>query len=206
MSCVLARIEHAGPGGRARRLCFDDSGCSRTTAAAVVKELRLLEGITYDIPDLDRLISQAEGHLARERALVLLRQRERSSAETIGRLRDLGYSSAAIAGVIGRLQELDFLNDERFALMWARSRHANGYGRLRVLRELADKGVVPELAQETLAAVFSSETEVLDARRAIGNRMTGTKAEREKQIRRLLARGFDLGTVLHAVKLDDTDA
>jgi len=77
-----------------------------------------------------------------EAAAAFLTVRPRSVEEVRRRLRHLGYRHDLVDGVVTRLVELGYLDDEAFAHAWVESRdraHPRGVGALR--RELSLKGV-----------------------------------------------------------------
>ncbi|MGV8082606.1 MAG: regulatory protein RecX [Coriobacteriia bacterium] len=200
MIATIERIESAGHDGRARRLFFSTSGCERTTSAAAVKVLNLKAEVEVDTERLETTLQELEPRLARERALVLLRQRERSSSETRQRLLDAGYPADVVQGVVDWLITTNLVSDERFALAWARTRQAAGYGRSRVARELALKGVPDELSATAIEEAYQEVRDVEEARRVIGNRPLSTPKERQREIRRLVGRGFSLAIALQATE------
>jgi regulatory protein len=194
---ALTAIASVGPDLRARRLLFED-GTERTTAAAVVRSLCLEEGSVLDTRCIDEELAGAEAEQARERALRLIGYRERSASEVRTRLVDDGYPTAIASRVVSRLQELQLIDDVRFADMWVRGRSSAGYGQRRIRRELAEKGVAEEVVNDLLSGL--SEDEELDrALRSLRSRSIGSRAEREKAIRSLLGKGFDMRTALAAV-------
>lgn len=198
MSARLVRTERAGPDLRARRLVFDDES-TRTTSAAASRILGLEEGVELGADAIEAALAEVEPRLAKDHALRLLGYRERSTAEVRTRLTDAGHPSPVVEGVLVRFRELELLDDARFADMWARSRAAAGYGRRRVARELSQKGVDAETAQVALDAAFSPASQAERARAVLRGSRPSTRAERDRLLRRLVARGFDVGTALEAL-------
>jgi regulatory protein len=196
----IVRIEVAGPGRKARRLCFDDGTAPRLTSAPVVKRLGLVEGAELDVATLDRQLRAEEPSAARDRALALLRYRERSVAELHRSLREGGYPEAVAAATVARFVELGLVDDERFAGMWVRSRVASRVGRRRIARELHDKGVAQDTAEAALALYAGHDSdEASRARAAIAGRTASTRKERDRLIRRLVAQGYDLSIAVGTV-------
>lgn len=192
MSPTIERIEVAGPEGRARRLFFTGSIEPRVTSAAVVRHLALEVGGHAASDE----ISTAEAELVRERALAVLGYRERSTRELRDRLRADGYDPSLVDSLVRRFVELSLVDDERFARMWTRSRTAAGYGRQRIARELAVKGIAPELAAQVIDG--ESGDQLAPARSALRGKAPQSPKERTKLVNRLLRRGFDLSTALAA--------
>lgn len=203
MPATIVRIERAGPESKARRLVFDDE-TTRLTSAAAVRLLALEPDAPLTPDDADALLEQVEPDLAKEHALRLLGYRDRSIAELRRKLGDAGYPPVVVDATVGRLRELDLLDDARFALLWARSRSSAGYGRRRVARELADKGVTQAIAAEALDEVFDTDDQVARARQLLLGAVPGSRSERDRLLRRLLSRGFDMSTALSALRgIDD---
>ncbi|HWH23810.1 MAG TPA: RecX family transcriptional regulator, partial [Candidatus Limnocylindria bacterium] len=70
-------------------------------------------------------------------AAAFVAVRPRSVAETGRRLRHLGYPAALVEQVVGRLVEMDYLDDEAFARAWVESRdRARPRGENALRREL----------------------------------------------------------------------
>jgi regulatory protein len=198
VSTIIERIESVGPDARARRLFFEDHSPSRVTSAAALKLLALEPGVAVEPSDLEDALALHEPRLARERALQLLRYRERSASELQQRLIDAGYPSVVVAAVVKRFCEVELVDDRRFASAWVRSRASAGYGRRRILHELAQKGV--DEATSSLAIEEElPDDELGRARKALGGRCPADAHDRERLVRRLVARGFELRVALDAV-------
>jgi regulatory protein len=204
MGTTIQRIESAGPDARARRLVFEDASESRVTSAAALKLLALEPGSAVDLPELHAELAELEPRLARERALQLLGYRERSCAELRQRLLDNGYPAGVVDGVVGRFCEVELVDDARFASAWVRSRVSAGYGRRRVARELAEKGVDDDIIQSALDEEMGGD-EVSRARDSLRGRTARDAKERERLIRRLVSRGFELRVALEVVDSDQSD-
>jgi regulatory protein len=196
----IARIEDAGPGRKARRLVFDDGSEPRITSAVVVKQLRLLEDTDIRFDALNEALAQVEPDLAKERAIQLLGYRERSTSELRTGLVDSGYGPALAATVVERLQELGLADDERFAGMWVRSRAASGIGARRIARELVEKGVAEDVIDAAMRETCPSTGQLDRAIAALRGRVATDRKERNKLVRRLVSRGYELSIALRAVQ------
>src|ERR687893_1696559 len=113
--------------------------------AGVAAERGLMEGVAMSLEELDEARVAGERALAMARALNFLGYRARSEKEVRDRLGRYGYGEETIEGMIGRLKELDYLDDEDFARFVARE-EARRYGPRRVSAELRKRGVDAELA------------------------------------------------------------
>jgi regulatory protein len=77
-----------------------------------------------------------------EAAAAFLAVRPRSISETRRRLRHLGYRHELVDGVVERLVEMHYLDDDAFSRAWVESRdRARPRGVIALRRELAQKGV-----------------------------------------------------------------
>jgi regulatory protein len=202
MPLTIIAIETTGRSPRARRLRFDHAE-PRLTSSSVVKLLGLAEGDLWDEQRLVEALQEAEPELAKERALRMLGYRERSSHELFQGLVDDGFDRSAATAVVNRLAELGFVDDERFATLWARSRVHAGFDRRRILRELREKGVDPDVAEVAVEEVAPAAEDLQRARAALRGKRASDRAGRDRLVRRLLNRGFDLQTAIAAVS-DET--
>ncbi len=125
-------------------------------------------------------------------AVEMVARREHSRAEITRKLRQRGYSPAAAEYALERLHQRNYQSDSRFAREWVRS-HMSGSGRSRraILAGLQRAGVDRELAEQTVRDYVAENPggfEYALERAAATVRLV----PREKQIQRLLRRGFDL--------------
>ena len=204
MGTTIQRIENAGPDVRARRLVFDDASTPCVTSAAVLKLLSLDVGSAVDTDQLRAALAEHEPRLARERALQLLGYRERSRAELRQRLLDNGYSRDVVDPVVERFCEVELVDDRRFASAWVRTRASAGYGRHRIARELAEKGVDDDIISAALDDELRSD-ELSRATAALRGRRPRDAKDRERLVRRLVSRGFEFRIAHDAVGRASTD-
>lgn len=85
-------------------------------------------------------------------------------ASSIGELRTAllprAQAPADVDAVLARLKEYGYLDDARFAESYAAARLENeGFGKSRVLRDLRQRRVAPDLAQRTVAQVYKDQDE-----------------------------------------------
>src|ERR1700686_940060 len=86
-------------------------------------------------------------------ALRILRHRFNSTAELRLKLRVRNFDKNTIDSAIGRLTDEHWLDDERFAGSFARTRAGKRVGPRRIARELAAAGVNQDDAAKALAEV-----------------------------------------------------
>lgn len=132
-----------------------------------------------------------------EQAVRLLAAHDHSTEEIRTRLEASGATPDSITATICLLQELRYLDDERFARATAETAVRRGHGSERVRAELAAKGVVESVADAAIDAAFTDETAL--ARRTLTRRFPippQAARERAKAARFLLQRGFPEALVL----------
>lgn len=169
------------------------------TSAAAVKALDLADGADVHRATVESALAQIEVSLAKDRALRLLGYRDRSATELNRRLLDSGYPKAVVASVIHRLTELGLIDDERFARAWVRARTSSGFGVRRISRELADKGIDRDIAAVALAEESPGDERLSAAVRALRGVAATDRKQRDRLVRRLVAKGHDLSIAIKAV-------
>ena len=138
--------------------------------------------------------AKAEATLAEvQRAAVgLLARREHSARELGSKLLAKGYPAETVRNALEKLSARGLLSDARFAEVFARSRSNKGYGAVRIAQELRQRGV----DDEQIAPVVNTVKETWRAqiaqvrRKRFGDELPQSNADRAKQARFLLQRGF----------------
>lgn len=142
-----------------------------------------------------------------ESALRLLTYRERSRKELNDKLVGKKYSPSAVSAVIGKLERLELLDDEKFARLWVNSRiNSKPRAAWLVGRELDQKGIAQETARRILGELIPPEREREAARQLAESRVRQYRGEDPRTARRklfayLARRGFPSETIREC--LDD---
>lgn len=142
---------------------------------------------------------------AQSAALKYLSYRDRSAFEIKERLKQKDFSEASIQETVGWLTRLGYLNDERFALNWSRSRIASKkFGEYRLRRELSAKGLSAETIEQTMQVVYSEISEWDLAQSLAQKKLSQLKGVDPKSKSRRLAqylqrKGFPSDTVFKTV-------
>lgn len=138
------------------------------------------------------------------RALRLLSQREHSRAELERKLRKHEEEPGSLARALDELAAKDFISEARVVQSVLHQRAAR-LGAARVRQELLHKGIAPDVVAEAVAGLQGSE---LERAREVWQRRFGSlpqdAAERAKQVRFLIARGF-AGAVVAKVLRSELD-
>jgi regulatory protein len=186
---------------RNRARVFVDGEFWAELDAGVVAERGLREGAAFSHAELDEARVAGERPLAMSRALNLLGYRARSESEVRERLGRHGYAAATVEVVVGRLEELGYLDDGEFARARAREK-ARRYGPRRVSAELMKSGVGREVARDAVEQEFAGRDEIRDARSAAARRYNvgGSEAEARRVYGFLARRGYSAGVCAEVAK------
>ncbi|MHA7239147.1 regulatory protein RecX [Arthrobacter sp. TMS1-12-1] len=143
---------------------------------------------------------------------VLLRQLalgSRSRHQLDRKLAERDVPPSVASALLDRFEEVQLIDDAEFARMWVRTRTAaKSLSRASLRRELADKGIDPELAEDALLQL-SDEDEDEQAREVVRRKLRGSadlsdRTVREKEVRRLVGvlarKGYSPGTAFSIVK------
>jgi regulatory protein len=108
-----------------------------------------------------------------------------------GALDRLGVPRAEVERVLGRLRDLRYIDDEKFAADWSERLQERGFGSLRIRQQLERDGIHEESAERVIPAVGQERRiarRVLRAR--FGVERPAETAARSRAWRFLLSRGF----------------
>jgi regulatory protein len=144
-------------------------------------------------------------------ALRILNFRFNSAAELRRKLRAKKFDEETIAATLDRLREEKWLDDDRFADSFVRTRATKRIGRLRILRELSEAGVSSSAAARAVAEHLDPEREraELEAlcrrkleslRRRRGDEYAASDEGRAKLMASLARSGFDTSAVIEVVE------
>lgn len=125
---------------------------------------------------------------------ILLRQLTlgpRSRLQLERKLRERNVPEDLAERLLDRFEDVGLVNDAEFARMWVRGRgEAKSLGRAALRRELSEKGIGGDMAEEALGEL-TAEAEDAAARRLLARRVRpfdrDDPAARDKELRRLVA-------------------
>ena len=164
--------------------------------SGIVAERGLCKGASLSHEELAEARVAGERPFAMSRALHSLGYRARSVHELRERLLRAGYAGETVSGVLARLGELGYLDDEKFARSAARDKARKRYGPRRIYGELKRAGVDEEVAQGIVEEEFAGRSELEEAR-AAAQRRYNTGERSDAQARRvhgfLMRRGYSAG-------------
>lgn len=144
-------------------------------------------------------------------ALRILQYRFNSEAELRRKLARKQFEKDEVDRAIEKLRAEKWLDDERFAGAFVRTRASRKVGKLRIARELAAAGVDADTAESAIAENVDAESEreslvELGVRRARmlsrrhGEDFLSTSEGRNKLAAYLLKQGYDAALVREALK------
>lgn len=146
---------------------------------------------------LDELCSQT----AFERIVDALGTRERSSSELERRLVGEGFTREQANHAIERARACGLCDDARFAESFISAKRAAGWGRSRIERELAEKGICPnDVLDDYPDAYFSKDDEHERARRLLLKKSIPEKNPVEKLARFLTTKGYPASLSLRVAR------
>ena len=171
---------------------FSLDAAPELTAAAVLQKPEELESV-----ELCSYAGAAEKDVLDE-AADLLTARSYFRKDLEKKLQAKGYSREEAEDAAARLQELGYLDDEAFAKDLAAEAARKGKGKLRIQRELSQKGADAQSAKAALEAVQADEEQLSERERAMEEAqklLRGTEHPDEKTLarvgRRLSALGYE---------------
>lgn len=135
-------------------------------------------------------------------ALRLLTRREHSAKELSEKLKQKGFQAEEIESALESCQRLDLQSDKRFVEVYVRSRIRQGYGPLKIVQELKQKGVDSELIHKEIKQEAPNWlTHALNVwEKKCKGQINLSFQEIQKQQRFLLYRGFDMDIISQVVK------
>lgn len=172
----------------------------RTSYLNRLKEEDLFSGAEISDEDSADLLEAALVYGVEKAAMSYLARAEHSRFTLSQKLIKKGMDKSVINRTLDYLESVNYLNDERFAGAWLRSRsidHAEG--RIRLAAELSARGVDKTSAKKALDEFFGDHDELEICRKAFRKAQISRKTE--EKIRMTLAqKGFSLKFIDIVVK------
>lgn len=143
------------------------------------------------------LVGETELSCARARIAELLGRRDYTSLEVSCKLAEDGYAPGVAERALAWARSCGLVDDARYGAAFARAKALSGWGRLKVERELARRGVSVEEIDGWPEEFFDPGDELERARALAARRRLTGRNDCEKIARFLYGRGFS-----RAVSLD----
>lgn len=178
-------------------------------AFACYKELVYKEGLKKDmeveIDSLKKIIAEEEFLKCKNSALRIVEKAYKTEKEMVDKLLQKGYEGIIIEKTITFLKEYNFLNDEKYTLMYAKDR-SKIQGKNKIKYSLMKKGIDKETIENTLDSIDNNVEEETAYNLAIKKYRILSKKENDKYklnqklIRFLLGKGYDYGLIKDVIK------
>ena len=139
---------------------------------------------------------------AKSIAVKLLARREHSVKEIRQKLAQREFDDSEIEQAIAELKQGGWVSDERFTEAYIRMRQLKGFGPIRMVMELNERGVKDSVIDHFMQADDESWRLVLEQqyRKKYKNKAIEDYTDKAKRIRFLQYRGFALDQIYQVVK------
>ena len=160
----------------------------------------LKEGSSVSEEALASLMEKSNKDRAKSRALWYLARADYSSKKLCEKLsKDFGKTAAEYA--VARMEELNLIDDRRYAERFAEAKLRENYSKKEVLRKLFEKGIPRDMAKEVMGELECSPVDQLCA---IIEKKHLKKLKEDDGFRKVFAalarRGFYFGDIRTALK------
>ena len=159
---------------------------------SLVDPERICAGAEFNDEETSDILNAALIYSAEYAAMTYLARAEHCRAALTQKLIKKNIDRKAIEAALDYLEGVRYLDDERFAGAWLRTRsidHAEG--RIRLAAELASRGVDRNAAKKALDEFFSDHDEMEICRRAY-RKVRNLKSDPDKIKASLVQKGFTL--------------
>ncbi len=176
-----------------------------------LEKLSLEEGQSILPEQYEKLIELLIYPKAIDKALLILKFMDRCEQELRMRLSREEYRDEIIDRVIEYVKHYGYLNDERFATAYVRSRK-NRKSKMMIRNELQQKGINKDLIQTVFDTEYEAEAsedaEMIAIRKAIEKKTKNPQGlsaeEKQKLIASLYRKGYDLSKIKHSIESYET--
>jgi regulatory protein len=134
------------------RLVFVDSQSLMVFADTIVK-FGLKQGLEICKDDYEDIVAYDKSNRAMSEALLLVSKRPYSSKDLQAKLTQKGYELENVVKTVERLEELNYINDEKFSKFYADYLSQKGKGAFAIKFELEKHGIEKNLISAALESV-----------------------------------------------------
>lgn len=183
-----------------------DNGKEFVLYRGELRRLSLTEGTEVPEELYRKIIEEILGSRARKRAMHLLEKMDRTEKQLRDKLAQNGYPEECIEAAVDYVRKFHYIDDRRYARNYVRC-YQEHRSRLRLKRDLMQKGISGKLIEEALEEEFVSD-ECLQIRSLLEKRHFDYTSSDQKEIQRnyqfLLRRGFRSSDILKVMKYEET--
>ena len=162
---------------RGRWLAVLEDGSILRIGEGEVVDFALYAGRELDGEEAERLVRSARRSGLKEKALELLSRKPMSRRELERKLREWEADGEESAAICGRMEELGFLDDRRYAAQVVRHYAGKSCGARKIQDELYRRGVPRELWDEALEELEDPAEQIDDF---IAKKLSGRTADRRE--------------------------
>ncbi len=143
---------------------------------------------------------------ALNRVASLCSKCEQCSPDLIKKMKGWGVSDSDIRRIISRLEEMRFLDDERFARAYAHDKlRFSGWGRMKIARGLWAKRLPRDIIDMAIAEIDEEEyndvaMRVMSSRCRLNPGLLDSYEDRVKLLRHGVSRGFEISLISKIIK------
>ena len=117
---------------------------------------------------------------------------ERSTSEILTKLREYNISGDAADAIMQKLMDDNFLNEERFAIAYARGKfRIKSWGKIRIKLELQKRKISDKLIKKALKEIDTEGGYLETLERLLVYKLAESDGDREKAANYALRRGFE---------------
>ncbi|MDR3113713.1 MAG: recombination regulator RecX [Endomicrobium sp.] len=202
----IIKLEKASGKKNTFKAFFDD-GENVLLAADIIVKFGLNTGVEITGETYKEVLSADKTYRVIFDALTLVGRRSYSEKSLYEKLLQKGYDESNSKSAVKRLKELDYINDEKYALLYAKYLYGRGKGGLVIRKELEQKGISQDLINKALSS-FDTEGEPYEQIiNAIKSKFKNFNANDAGQLRRtanyFLRRGFSSQDISKAFRKYD---
>jgi len=129
---------------------------------------------------------------AKSIAIKYVAYRDRSKNEVANHLVKKEFSDDIVLSMIEELTSLGYIDDDRFSVNWGSLRaNKKQFGKIRVLKELIEKGVSPPVAEKAIAKIYLNIDEHLFARSCAEKKLASLQGRHSRQKYQTVAQFLD---------------
>ena len=157
-----------------------------------------------DNSETPEVLARKAAHRAYVAAIRLLARRDHSTVELTRKLKQREHSELAIQEALEDLVSANYVNDARYAEIYAEQRMNRGYGPLSIRSKLAERGIDSHHVQHALQLLnvdWSDQAEMAIAKRFSPHDIADTGQQTTARIARFLQRrGYSPSDALRGLK------
>ncbi len=140
-----------------------ESGEKISLSMDIAVKYKLKVGLEIESLQFEKMCNEQKTIEAKRKAHNFISYRPRSEFEVRRKLKFLKYNSEVIENTISFLYEFDYLNDEKFALLFAKDIiKSKPAGKKKIQIELKKKGIEESIIDNTIAMLFEEEYDTYD--------------------------------------------